>query len=290
MEEEKLTSKQLLGELLQKHYAEAMEAKAQGKPVVWSTSIAPQELLEAMDLTVVYPENHAAAVASRKDAPQFIDKSEGDGYSADICSYARVNIGYADLQHSEAQDIPMPDLIFCCSNICCTVIKWYENLAKKLNVPLIMMDAPFNSSYEVREDNINFLEAQLKDAIRQLEAFTGRKMDYDKLKDIMKTSNETAKWWVEATNMAMHNPSPLSGFDMFNYMAMIVCMRGKKDGARLFKLWYDELKEKAEQGKGPWKDDSEEKYRILWDGIPCWHSLGHQHGNFYLSGELGNLL
>lgn len=274
MAEEKITSKQLLGELLQKHYAEAMEAKAQGKPVVWSTSIAPQELLEAMDLTVVYPENHAAAVASRKDAPQFIDKSEGDGYSADICSYARVNIGYADLQHSEAQDIPMPDLIFCCSNICCTVIKWYENLAKKLNVPLIMMDAPFNSSYEVREDNINFLEAQLKDAIRQLEAFTGRKMDYDKLKDIMKTSNETAKWWVEATNMAMHNPSPLSGFDMFNYMAMIVCMRGKKDGARLFKLWYDELKEKAEQGKGPWKDDSEEKYRILWDGIPCWHSLG----------------
>lgn len=64
MAEEKLTSKQLLGELLQKHYAEAMEAKAQGKPVVWSTSIAPQELLEAMDLTVVYPENHAASDTS----------------------------------------------------------------------------------------------------------------------------------------------------------------------------------------------------------------------------------
>lgn len=272
MAEEKLTSKQLLGELLQKHYAEAMEAKAQGKPVVWSTSIAPQELLEAMDLTVVYPENHAAAVASRKDAPQFIDKSEGDGYSADICSYARVNIGYADLQHSEAQDIPMPDLIFCCSNICCTVIKWYENLAKKLNVPLIMMDAPFNSSYEVREDNINFLEAQLKDAIRQLEAFTGRKMDYDKLKDIMKTSNETAKWWVEATNMAMHNPSPLSGFDMFNYMAMIVCMRNSEDGHKLFKLWYEELKQKAEEGKGPW-NSAEEQYRIIWDGIACWPHL-----------------
>lgn len=81
MAEEKLTSKQLLGELLQKHYAEAMEAKAQGKPVVWSTSIAPQELLEAMDLTVVYPGESCSSVASRKDAPQFIDKSEGDGYS-----------------------------------------------------------------------------------------------------------------------------------------------------------------------------------------------------------------
>ena len=268
-----MTSKQMLGQLLQQHYADAMVAKAEGKPVVWSTSIAPQELLEAMDLTVVYPENHAAAVAARKDTPQFIFKSEEDGYSNDICSYARVNIGYADILHSDAQDIPAPDLLFCCSNICCTVIKWYENLAKKLNIPLIMLDSPFNSSYEVREDNINFLENQLKDAIKQLEDFTGKKMDYDKLKEVMKTSNETAKWWVKATDLAVHIPSPLSGFDMFNYMAMIVCMRGKKEGAELFKLWYEELKAKADEGKGPWKDNSEEKYRILWDGIPCWGYL-----------------
>ncbi|MGN1414578.1 MAG: 2-hydroxyacyl-CoA dehydratase subunit D [Anaerovoracaceae bacterium] len=274
MAEEKLTSKKLLGQLLEKHYSDAMAAKAAGKPVVWSTSIAPQEFLEAMDIAVVYPENHAAAVAARKDAPQFISKSEGDGYSSDICSYARVNIGYADIQHSDAQDIPMPDLIYCCSNICCTVIKWYENLAKKLNVPIIMFDSPFNSSYEVKEDNITFLENQFKDAIRQLEELTGKKMDYDRLKEVMKTSNETAKWWVEATNLAEHLPSPLSGFDMFNYMAMIVCCRGKKEGQQLFKLWYDELKERADAGLGPWKDGTEEKYRILWDGIPCWHSLG----------------
>ena len=95
----KMTSKQMLGELLAKHYDDAFKAKAEGRPVVWSTSIAPQELLEAMDIAVVYPENHAAAVGARKDAPQFIAKSEGDGYSSDICSYARVNIGYADIRH-----------------------------------------------------------------------------------------------------------------------------------------------------------------------------------------------
>jgi benzoyl-CoA reductase/2-hydroxyglutaryl-CoA dehydratase subunit BcrC/BadD/HgdB len=273
MAEENITSKDLLKKLLSQHYSSAMEAKASGKPVVWSTSIAPQEFLEAMDLTVVYPENHAAAIAARKDAPQFISKSEGDGYSSDICSYARVNIGYADIQHSDAQDIPMPDLIYCCTNICCTVNKWYENLAKKLNIPMIMIDAPFNPTYDVREDNIDFLEQQFKDAIAQLEAFTGRKMDYDHLKEVMQTSNETARWWVEATNMGKHKPSPLSGFDMFNYMGMIVCMRGKKEGRTLFKLWHDELKAKAEAGLGPWKDGTPEKYRILWDGIPCWHSL-----------------
>jgi len=274
MSETNLTSKELLSQLLQAHYAEAIAAKAEGKPVVWSTSIAPQELLEAMDLTVVYPENHAAAVGARKDAPQFISSAEADGYSVDICSYARVNMGYANLQFSEAENIPMPDLIYCCSNICCTVIKWYENIAKKFNIPLIMIDAPFNPSYEVTEDNVIFVEGQLKDAIAKLEDFTGRKMDYDRLKEVMEISNETATWWKKATDLAVNVPSPLNGFDMFNYMATIVCLRGRKTGTQLFKLWYEELKEKADGSIGPWKDGAEEKYRIIWDGIACWPYLG----------------
>ena len=274
MSETKLTSKEFLGQLLQAHYADAAAAKKEGRPVVWSTSIAPQELLEAMDLTVVYPENHAAAVGARKDALQFIAKAEAQGYSVDICSYARVNAGYADIRFSEAENIPMPDLLYCCSNICCTVIKWYENLAKKFNIPLIMIDAPFNSSYEVSEDNVTFVEGQIRDAIAKLEEFTGRKMDYDRLKEVMEISNETAAWWKKATDLAVHVPSPLNGFDMFNYMATIVCLRGRKEGTQLFKLWYEELKEKAGRGEGPWKDNSEEKYRIMWDGIACWPYLG----------------
>lgn len=270
---ENMTSKQMLGDILKRHYAGAIEAKAAGRPVVWSTSIAPQELLEAMDLTVVYPENHAAAVGARKDAPRFIENAESEGYSADICSYARVNVGYANLLYSEAENIPAPDLLFCCSNICCTVIKWYENLSKKFNIPLIMIDCPFNSTYEVTPANIAFVKAQLMDAIGKLEEFTGRKLDWDRLREVMRISNETAMWWKKATDLAMAKPSPLSGFDMFNYMATIVCVRGKQEGADLFRLWYEELKAKRDKGLGPWKDGEEEKYRILWDGIACWPYL-----------------
>ena len=269
---EDVTSKQMLADILKKHYADAMKAKTEGRPVVWSTSIAPQELLEAMDLTVVYPENHAAAVGARKDAPQFIENSEAEGYSSDICSYARVNVGYANLLHSEAENIPAPDLLFCCSNICCTVIKWYENLAKKFNIPLIMIDCPFNSTYEVMPSNVKFVRAQLTDAITKLEAFTGKKLDWDRLRQVMAISNETAMWWKKATDLATAVPSPMSGFDMFNYMATIVCVRGKQEGADLFKLWYEELAAKKEQGLGPWKE-REEEYRILWDGIACWPYL-----------------
>ncbi len=270
--ETKLTSKQMLGQLLKKHYRTAMEAKKTGKIVAWATSICPQELLETMNIDAVYPENHAAAIGARKDALRYIQQSEGKGYSADICSYARVNMGYVDIKHSDAENIPMPDLIFCCSNICNTVIKWYENLAKTLNVPLIMFDMPFNHTFNVPEHSIKYMTGQIEHAIVQLEEITGRCFDHDRFKEVMEISADTARWWRKAADLNINHPSPLNGFDMFNYMAVIVCMRGTKEGRDLFKLWYEELKEKVENGKGPWRDQ-EEKYRVMWDGIACWPHL-----------------
>ena len=271
-DDKKLTSKEFLNQLVAKHYEGALQAKAEGKPVVWATSICPQELLETMDLATVYPENHAAAIGARKGALDFIENAEGRGYSSDNCSYARVNLGYADIQKAEAQDIPMPDLLFCCSNICNTVIKWYENLAKTLQIPLIMFDMPFNHTYEVPAHSVKYMKGQIEYAIGQLEAFTKKKFDYDKFGEVMELSNATCEWWKKATDWAKVIPSPLNGFDMFNYMAMIVCMRGNADGHRLFKMWHDELEAKAKAGLGPWSS-AEEKYRVMWDGIACWPHL-----------------
>ena len=272
MEELKKTSKQLLGEIQDKHYADAMKAKEADRLVAWATSISPQELLTTMDIYTVYPENHAAAIGARKCAQPFIDYSEGKGYSTDICSYARVNLAYMEIMESEAANIPKPDLIFCCNNICNTVLKWYENIAKELDIPMIVFDLPFNHEYEINDQNVRYIKMQLLEAIDQLEQITGRKFDYDKFRDVMDISVETSIWWKKAAMQAQNLPSPLNGFDLFNYMAIIVCARGTKEGRDLFKLWYEELKAKAEAGIGPWKN-GEEEYRVMWDGIACWPHL-----------------
>ena len=271
-EQKKLTSKELLNQLVAKHSDDALTAKAEGRPVVWATSISPQELLETMDLTVVYPENHAAAIGARKGSMEFISYSEGKGYSSDLCSYARVNMGYVDLKDAEAQNIPQPDLILCCNNICNTVIKWYENIAKELHIPMILFDTPYSYEYQISEESIQYMRRQFDYAIRQLEELTKKRFDYDRLSEVMEVSNSTCRWWKKSTELAMHKPSPLSGFDMFNYMAMVVCMRGNKDGETLFRLWYEELEERMKQNLGPW-NNAEEKYRIMWDGIACWPHL-----------------
>lgn len=270
------SSRELMNDMLKRHYQEARDAKARGDLVCWSTSIAPQELLTTMGIVTLYPENHAAAIGARKDAPGFIEHTESMGYSSDLCSYARVNLAYAELLESKAENMPLPDLLLCTSNICHTVIKWYENLSKELGIPLIMFDTPFNHSFEVQEHNAKYMKAQIEHAITQLEEITGRPFDYDKLSQVMEISNETAAWWNKATALAAHKPSPLNGFDLFNYMAIIVFARGSEEGRDLFRLWHDELLAKARRGEGPWRD-REEEFRILWDGIACWPYLSHNY-------------
>ena len=271
-EEEKRTSKQLLKDIQDGTYARAWEAKEKGEPVVWATSICPDELLNAMDLVTVYPENQAGVIGARKEAMKFIDQAEGVGYGPDTCSYARVNMGYVDLQQSDSQDVPLPDIIFSSTNICYTVQKWYENLSKKLNIPLILFDMPFNHEYEVTDSAVAYIRGQLEHAIEQLEEFTGRKMDYDKLAHAMDVNNETCEWWKKATDEGKYRPSPLDGFKIFNYMALMVANRSFEDSRDCFRLWYEELEQRHAEGQGPWSS-SEEKYRIIWDGIACWPHL-----------------
>lgn len=275
-EQSKRSSKQWVNDMLREHYQHAREAKEAGQLVCWSTSIAPQELLTTMGIVTLYPENHAAAIGARKDTEQFIRHTEKMGYSSDLCSYARVNLAYAELQHSEAENMPLPDFLLCTSNICHTVIKWYENLSKELNIPLILFDTPFNHTDEVQEHNVKYMEGQLYHIIDQLEEITGKKFDYDKLREVMAISNETCAWWKKATELAAAKPSPLDGFELFNYLAIIVFGRGTTEARDLFHLWHDELAEKIHLGQGPWKD-GEEQYRVLWDGIACWPYLRYTY-------------
>lgn len=100
--------------------------------------------------------------------------AESEGYSNDICAYARVSLAYAKLKSCPEQDVAMPDVLLCCSNICSCMIKWYENLARELNIPMILLDIPFNPDYEVSDVEVAYVTGQFWDAVKQLEEITGK--------------------------------------------------------------------------------------------------------------------
>lgn len=269
-ENQALTAKDVVKELQANYYAEALKAPEQGKKVAWVTSIAPRELLEAMDIVTIYPENHCAAIAAKKGSMEMLDLAEAHGYSNDICSYARVNLGYVEAGDCAAGQLPRPDLLFCANNICNTVTKWYEILARRLNIPLIMIDLPFSFHPAAQDHALDYVAGQFQEAITRLEAICGKSFDYDRFMESQRLSNQAARLWKEVMDMGKSTPSPLNGLDMFNYMAQIVCSRGNEVAVEFFTLLRDELAAKRARGEGYLEN---ENYRIIWDGIPFWYNL-----------------
>jgi len=272
---EKKSAKVLLRELQDKIAQDAWDAKNRGEKVGWCASNFPQEITTTMGIPVVYPENMGAAVGAKGGGQRMCEHAEGMGYSSDLCSYARINFSYADLKECPELEIPFPDFLLCCNNICNCMIKWYENLALELNVPLILIDIPHLDAMTCDADRVKYIRAQFDDAIRQLEEITGKKMDYDKLKETMDISQRSSRAWLRAVGYMSHTPSPFSGFDIFNNMAVACVGRGTVEAAEAFENLADEYEELSRENKSTFK--GEEKYRIMFEGIACWANLRYTY-------------
>ncbi|MEF9988746.1 MAG: 2-hydroxyacyl-CoA dehydratase, partial [Christensenella sp.] len=81
-----------LGQIATRAYSDAQDAKQRGEPVGWCSSNFPVEIPETLGLSVVYPENQAAGIAARGGGGRLCEISEADGYSNDICAYARISL------------------------------------------------------------------------------------------------------------------------------------------------------------------------------------------------------
>ena len=262
------SAKYKLGKIAADAYKDAVAAKERGEKVAWVSSNFPVEIPETMGIATVYPENQAAGIAARGAGTRMCEEAEADGYSNDICAYARISLAYAKLKSCPEQDVAMPDVLLCCNNICNCMIKWYENLSKDLNVPLIMLDIPFNPDNEVSDAQVAYVKGQFLDAIKQLEDITGKKWSDEKFQQVMENSCRTSRAWLAATAMARYTPSPFNGFDLLNHMAVMVTARGKPEAAEAMETLLKEYQENHDTGKSTFR--AEEKYRIMFEGIACW--------------------
>ena len=280
---EKKSSRQLMQELIGDAYQRVRDAKAEGRPIGFSTSNFPKEIPATFGLEIVYPENHSAAVAAKKGALHFCEKAEGMGYTMDTCAYARVNLGFIEREEDFGfgLDVPKPDFVLVGNNICTTVIKWYENLAYNLDIPFIFIDFPYSMEEEYQPYKMKYIKDQVEQAILQLEEITGTKFDYDKFQRLLETSSENGRLFLECMDLiGENNPSPVSGFDAYNLMGLMVVAKPFPETGEVFKAYIAELKELVAKGETRFK--GEENYRVMFDGLACWPYL-RQNSEFLAS-------
>ena len=167
--------------------------------------------------------------------------------------------------------MPQPDFVLCCNNICNCMTKWYENIARMCDIPLIMIDIPYNNTVEVDDTYVAYIRGQFDNAIHDLEKLTGKKFDEKKFDEACANANRTAKAWLKVCDYLQYKPAPYSGFDLFNHMADVVTARGKVAAAEAFELLEKDLEEAVKNGTST--TPFPEKYRVMFEGIPCWPKL-----------------
>jgi len=255
-------------ELVGRHYLQGNFAHLHDK-VAWVTSGAPIEFLRALDFYILYPENHGAICGAARVMVEIASEAENAGYSRDICSYARTDLGTLISGKTPVGKLPKPDLLLACTNICQTVLHWYRVLAHHFEVPLILIDTPFIYT-QVSDHALAFVKQQLEAAIPMAEKVAGKSLDQQKLKQITRLSQMATYLWLELLERCKHCPTPISVFDQFTQMAPIVEMRGDAVTVDLYSAMLKEVDDRIAQGIGVVPN---EKKRLLWDNLPIWYRM-----------------
>ncbi len=265
-EKRKIKSAKKMKEIMTHYYLDALGAGEAGKNVAWITSGGPVEPLIAMDVIPVYPENHGAMIGSAKMGVALCDKAEAMGYSRDLCSYARADIACAIGGGGPIGGLPKPDMLICCNNICGTVLKWYEVQARHFNVPIFILDTPFCHTEFPQEAKV-YVRKQLDEYIMFLEQVCAAQFDHDRMQEVGRLSIAGQRLWQAVLETTTHKPAPMSAFDAFFHLALIVTLRGTQIVVDYYDMLLDEMKQRITAGISA---VPRETYRLLWDNLPIW--------------------
>ena len=257
-----------LKELISRHYLVGQHAN-RARKVAWVTSGAPVEFLKALDFFLIYPENHGAVCGIRRVGDEQCQVAEEAGWSRDICSYARTDFGTMLSGKTPVGRLPRPDMLLCCTNICQTVLHWYQVLAHHFQCPLVLIDTPFLYG-EAHENDLAYVRRQIEEAAEAAEKVAGQSIRPRALERAMRLSYEAVNLWLQVIEAGQARPSPILAFDEFIHMAPIVEMRGEQVTVDYYRALLAELRQRIEQGIGALK---KERKRLIWDNLPIWYRI-----------------
>ena len=234
------------------------------------------EILKTFDLPVVFPEINSLQTAVRHVAHEFLDEAEDYGYSTDICGYVKADVA-VQLRggaHPMGQ-IPKPALSVL-TNACNTYIKWAEIWERMYHTPMFTIDVPGSRHVDGQtqpgnrdfENDRKYVEAQIWELIDLCKEITGKKFDQDKFRETLGYANDMSVCWKHIIELNKTRPSIFNALtDGTIYLGVANGFRGTREGSEYFKRLLEEMEYKAAHGIGTMTD---EKYRLVFVGVPCY--------------------
>ncbi len=234
------------------------------------------EILVSFDMPVTFPEINSLQTAVRRVAHEFLEEAEDYGYSPDVCGYVKADVTVQLRRGAHPMGrIPKPSIAVL-TNACNTYVKWGEIWERMHDVQMVTIDVPGSRSAdppkrnaEARlENDRRYVEAQIRELITSCEELTGKKLDMDRLREVLGYANRMSASWKRVLELNAASPSLFNALtDGTIYLGVANALRGTKEGAEYFEDLVEELEYKAKNTIGTLTD---EKYRLLFVGVPCY--------------------
>jgi len=277
-----------IGPMVKASIGGTVQAREEGKPLAYSFIVCGyDEIIRAMDVVPIWTENYAGICGAKRDAQRFLERAEAENFSRSLCTYALCGLGF-DAWREELGEMPpeapwggqaRPDMMLGSGQILCDPRnKWYQAAQHYMpDVPIYDVGMPwplYENDYDYREVQdyyVKYIVKELKGLVEFLEKHTGKKMDWERLAELVDLSDRTWNLIWEAYELRKAVPTPMGTGDAMNTMVPMVFMMGTQEAYDYYKDLYDELKQKIANKEGVIPD---EKYRLLWGGgLPSWFAL-----------------
>jgi len=270
-------------------YEGGVEASEEGKPVAWVMLEGwANAILNAMGVKTVFPENYSSLCAAQGMAVPFMERAEAEGWPSHLCGYARASVGYSARMfeldgkippEAPGDGMPKPTLMVSSGQTCDARFKWFQSLGRFFDAPVWTLESPSPGtrerlSSETYERNVQFLVKELKAFVAFLEKLLGKKMDWDMLEFTGGGTNEINRLRWEINELRKSRPGPMHTRDFWSVMTAAL-FRGAADPEVIVeghKRMLDEVRERVEKGIAG--INRPEKYRMAFEGLPPWHTLG----------------
>jgi benzoyl-CoA reductase subunit B len=234
------------------------------------------EFLRVFDFRVAFPEINALQTAVRRVALDYLNLAEDYGYSPRHMRLREGRRRHA-VARGRASDgkIPRPALAVL-TNACNTYIKWAEIWERLYGAPTFTLDIHGPRSVDWHpepgdpafECDRKYVEFQIRELIPLCEKISGKKFDIDRLCENMRHANGMSAAYRRVLELNRAVPAPFNALgDGTIYLGVGNVLRGCPGGTRYFENLAEEMAYKVAHGIGT---QTEEKYRLIFVGVPCY--------------------
>lgn len=253
-----------------RYYQESVaQAPSRGIPIAYCTAMIPPEILYAMGVQGVFPENTSVVACARQMGVKFCEAAEARKISRDVCSYSRVGPGMMYLNEGPYGALPKPTFILTTPITCEPHAKWFELYGDYFQVPVLTLENPYISD-KIEKHQMDFVISNLKELFASIAQITGKKFDYDRFKEVMKIAFQTRELFWQIMDYRKAIPCPRGLREVVGDLFYMVCLVGLPEALEYMTKARDDVRERVENKIGILP---QEKFRLIWDDIPLWYRL-----------------